>query len=110
MRHKKRREQQARYDEAFYDPRLFPMGCRLVFPTAEDEAEYKRGYKRGYNKRPEVKARKKIYMAAWRARPEVKAYEKAYRHAYRSIPEVQERDNALRKLRHARKAKKPLVP
>lgn len=84
---------------------LYQWGGRgggLILYTAEDRAEYKRAWNFFYNRRPEVKAGKKAYMAAWRQIPEVKVYEKAYRDAYRALPGVRERDNALRKLRHAR--------
>jgi len=76
---------------------------RPVFFTAEQRAEYKRAWNYFYNRRPEIRAAKKAYMAAWRQIPEVKVYEKAYRDAYRADPEVRKRDNALRKLRHARR-------
>src|SRR5262249_268110 len=84
---------------------LYQWGGRgggLVFYFAEQRAEYKRAWNYFYNRRPEVRAAKKAYMAVWRQIPELKTYEKAYRDAYRADPERRKRDNALRKLRHAR--------
>lgn len=91
---------------------LYQWGGRgggLVLYTAEDRAEYRRAWNFYYNRRPEVKAGKKAYMAAWRQIPEVKVYEKAYRDAYRALPGVRERDNALRKLRHARAKERAII-